>query len=195
MVKALKDVRFSVEPRDDLAGLPRIVVGSILGGVGREYGRSRPAYVPDYCSIILEVRGLPNQDWDRTRDDVEVVLKNLQTEDPDFRYEIEMPPATYGPLWNSMKVPGYGIDVATDSDLPQTVRRHHVEVLGTEPHVGAQDPGSYAWTDAGHFTRGGSVAIIYGPTGNMDKTVDINKVLNCARVLALTAADICTRSS
>ncbi|MCH8086506.1 MAG: sugar nucleotide-binding protein, partial [Chloroflexi bacterium] len=194
VIDALKEVRFSVPLRDDLVGLPRMVVGGIMGGLGRDYGHGRPAYVPDFCTIILEVRGLPGQDWDQTREDIEVALRRLRSQDTELRYEIEMPPATYGPHWHSMKVPGHGIDVPTDHDFPQTVRRHHIEVLGAEPaNVGFQNPGSYAWTDAGHFTRGGSLAIIYGPTANLVRTVDIEKVMNCARVLALTAADICTR--
>ncbi|MCH9036003.1 MAG: M20/M25/M40 family metallo-hydrolase [Chloroflexi bacterium] len=195
VIDALKEVRFSVPLRDDLVGLPRMVVGGIMGGLGRDYGHGRPAYVPDFCTIILEVRGLPGQDWDQTREDIDVALRRLRSRDPELRYEIEMPPATYGPHWHSMKVPGHGIDVPTDHDFPQTVRRHHIEVLGAEPaNVGFQNPGSYAWTDAGHFTRGGSLAIIYGPTTNLVRTVDIEKVMNCARVLALTATDICTRS-
>jgi acetylornithine deacetylase/succinyl-diaminopimelate desuccinylase-like protein len=119
-------------------------------------------------------------------------LAPLKSQDPELNYEIAMPPATYGPGWQSMKVPAYGIDVPTDHELPQMVRRRHVQVLGGEPErVGFQDPGSYAWTDAGWFTRGGSVSIIYGPSANQQRAVPIENVLNCARVLALTVADVC----
>lgn len=192
VIDALKDMRFTGAPRSDLVGLPRLIVGSINGGVGREYAHWRASYVPDFCTVIVEVRGLPGQDWEQARQDVDAILKDLAAKDPELHYEIEMPPATYGPAWRSMKVPAYGIDVPPDHDLPQTVRRHHVRVLGSEPaRVGFQDPGSYAWTDAGHFARGGTVPIIYGPVANGDRAVRIENVLNCARVLALTAVELC----
>jgi acetylornithine deacetylase len=192
VISALKDVKFSAAPRQDLVGLPRMIVGAVNGGVGHDYGKWRASYVPDYCSIIVEVRGLPGQDWDQTREDIGRVLQKLATQDPELKYEIAPPPATYGPQWESMKVPAYGIDVPTSHELPQTVRKRHVQVLGREPErIGFQDPGSYAWTDAGWFARGGTTPIIYGPTANQDRAARIDKVLACAKVLALTAVDIC----
>ena len=89
-------------------------------------------------------------------------------------------------------MPGHGIDTPVDHMLPQAVARRHTEVTGNAPErIGPQDPGSYAWTDAGWFARGGSVPVVYGPTSNTERTIPIDNVLTVARVLALTALDIC----
>lgn len=192
IIEALRSVEFSVQKRDDLVGLPRLIVGGINGGLGHDYAKWRASYVPDYCSIIVEVRGLPGQDWDETRRDIERTLEPLKAADPELQYTIEAPPATYSPDWQSMKVEAHGIDVPTDHELPQMVLKRHVQVLGSQPeNVGFQNPGSYAWTDAGWFTRGGSTSIIYGPSANQQTTVPIQNVMDCARVLALTAVDVC----
>jgi acetylornithine deacetylase len=196
VIDALREVQFSVQPREDLVGLPRLLVGGINGGIGRDYSKWRASYMPDFCTIIIEVRGVPGQDWDRTRQDVEDTLQRLAAADPDLQYELEMPSATYGPHWQSFKVPSYGIDVPPDHHLPQPIRRYHADVTGLEPaNVGFQDPGSYAGTDAGYFTRGGTVATIYGPATNLAPTVPIDNVINCAGVLALTAVDICCQGA
>ncbi|MDA1096956.1 MAG: peptidase dimerization domain-containing protein, partial [Chloroflexi bacterium] len=195
VIEALRTVAFSATRRDDLVGLPRLIVGGINGGIGHGYAKWRASYVPDYCSIIVEVRGLPGQDWEEARQDIERAIAPVAAQDPELRYEIGMPPATYSPEWRSMKVPAYGIDVPTAHNLPQTVRRRHVQVVGKEPaRVGFQDPGSYAWTDAGHFALGGSIPVIYGPSSNLEHGAPIDNVVNVARVLALAAAEICTRA-
>ncbi len=192
VVQALDNVAFSAGERDEMPGLPRLIVGGINGGVGTDFLKWRASYVPDYCAIIVEVRGLPDQDWNQTQADIDRALDGVRAAHPEAGIEIAPPPATYSPDWRSLKVPAYGIDVPTDHMLPQTVARRHTEVTGAAPErVGRQDPGSYAWTDAGWFTRGGSVAIVYGPTANTERTTSIDKVLTCARVLALTALDIC----
>ncbi len=83
-----------------------------------------------------------------------------------------------------MKVEAHGIDVPTDHELPQMVRRRHVQVLGSEPeNVGFQDPGSYAWTDAGWFMRGGTIPIIYGPSANQQRAVpiELGKFVRCSQ--------------
>jgi acetylornithine deacetylase len=193
VIGALGNVRFSAQTRDDVVGLPRMIVGGINGGIGHEYGKWRASYMPDYCTIIVEVRGVPGQDWAETRDDIDRALQPLRGSDPPVEYEIQMPPATYVPAWRSMKVPAYGIDVSPDHELPQSILKRHIEVVGSRPqNVGFQDPGSYAWTDAGHFALGGSIPTIYGPSANQQQAVPIENVLNCAKVLALTALDVCS---
>ena len=192
VVQALDNVEFSAEPHDAVPGLPRLIVGGINGGIGTDFLKWRASYVPDYCAIIVEVRGVPGQDWEQTQADIDRVLDGVRAENPDATIEIAPPPATYTDDWRSMKVPGHGIDVPTDHMLPQTVARRHTDVVGQRPErVGPQDPGSYAWTDAGWFTRGGSTTIVYGATANTERTISIDKALTCARVLALTATDIC----
>ncbi|MBI4236298.1 MAG: M20/M25/M40 family metallo-hydrolase [Chloroflexi bacterium] len=191
VVQALQGITFSVPPRPEFPSLPRLLVGGINGGVGRDYGHWRASYVPDFCTIIVEVRGLPGQDWERTRDEVEAVLKRLAAEDPELRYQIEMPPATYGPHWASMKVAAHGIDVPRTHYLPQAVARHHRAVTGEEPRWHSYN----AWNDSGHYTRAGCTSLNYGPSSERDERGDyvvIERVLQAARVHARVAAEVCT---
>ncbi len=192
VVKSLDQVEFSTQPHAATPGLPRMIVGGINGGIGTEFLKWRASYVPDYCAIIVEVRGVPGQDWEQTQADIDKVLEGVRAANPQATIDIDGPPATYKADWRSMKVPGHGIDTPTDNVLPQTVARRHTEIVGSPPErVGPQDPGSYAWTDSGWFTKGGSVTIVYGPTSNTERTISIKNVMTCARVLALTAVDIC----
>ncbi len=192
VVRALDDVEFSAQPHPATPGLPRMIVGAINGGVGTDFLKWRASYVADYCAIIIEVRGVPGQDWDQTQADIDKVLEGVRAANPNATIEISPPPATYTDDWRSMKVPGHGIDTPIDHMLPQTVARRHTEVTGNAPErVGPQDPGSYAWTDAGWFERGGTVPVVYGPTSNTERITRIGNVLTVARVLGLTALDIC----
>ncbi len=191
VAQALQDVRFRTPPRPEFPGLPRLIVGSINGGVGKDYVHWRASYVPDYCTILIEVRGLPGQDWDQTRDDVDVVLRRLAAEDPELEYEIEMPPATNGPHWASMKVAAHGIDIPRDHYLPQAVARHHRAVTGQVAEWHAYN----AWNDSGHYTRAGCTSLNYGPTSFRDEQGDyvaIDEVITAARVHARVAAEVCT---
>ena len=70
VIGALQDVEFSVPRRSELPGLPQLNVGGIHGGWSSEYTRWRPSLVPDKCSIVAEVRGLPGQDWVKTMEEV-----------------------------------------------------------------------------------------------------------------------------
>jgi acetylornithine deacetylase len=191
VITALENVQFRAKPRPEFPGLPRLIVGAIDGGIGRDYGHWRASYVPDYCTIIIEVRGLPGQDWNETRDDVDRALRPLAAQDPELRYEIEMPPATYGPNWQSMKVAAHGIDIPRDHYLPQAVAKYHREVLKAEPQWHSYN----AWNDSGHYTQAGCTSLNYGPASFRDARGDyvlIEEVLQAARVQARVAAEVCT---
>ena len=192
VIMALKDLQLQSESRGEFPGLPRLIVGGINGGVGREYGHWRASYVPDFATAIVEVRGLPNQDYDDIQRQIEDVIKGIAADDPDFRYEIERPPATYRPEWQSMKVEAYGIDLPRDHYLNQAVLKHHLAVRNEEPEWSS----SNAWNDSGHYTRAGCPSINYGPspnTGARAYTVEIQKVVDCARIVARAAVDICNQ--
>ena len=191
VVDRLKGVNFDTPSRPNFPGLPRLIVGGIHGGWGRSYTRWRASLVPDFCSIIVEVRGLPGQDWNKTRGEVEAVLRQLAAEDSDLRYEIEVPPATYGPHWNGNKVVALGLEVPKDHYLPQSIARHHQGVMEQEPEWTALA----SWNDSGHYTAAGSTSVVYGPSSKPDNGgvyVEIDRIVAAARVQARVAAQVCT---
>ncbi len=190
IVIALKGFEFDSPRREEFPGLPRLIVGGINGGIGRQYAHWRASYVPDFASAILEVRGLPEQDYDDIQRQIEDVIRSVADGDPDFKWEIERPPATNAPEWQSLKTEAYGIDLPLEHFLNQTIAKHHREVRN-------EDPGwmsSNAWADSGHFTNAGCVSVCYGPSAQRmfmrEYGVEVKWVVDCAKIIARAAVDM-----
>src|SRR6267143_3547183 len=91
-IDALLRVQFRHTPRPDLPAFPRLNVGGILGGRGADYVLIEPPYVPDVCTIIVDVHFVPGQTVEAIVADIRGVLDPLAARDPELRYEIEIPP-------------------------------------------------------------------------------------------------------
>jgi len=74
IVQALERVQFRHTPRPDLPAFPRLNVGSILGGRGQDYVLVEPPYVPDLCTILVDVHFVPGQTVDGIVADIRRVL-------------------------------------------------------------------------------------------------------------------------
>lgn len=196
-IKALNEMKLTCSPRADLPQLPRKVTTNIMGGFGRNYTMWRPSYIPDFCTLTFEVRTLPGQTVEAIGVDIKRVLEEVKREDPDFQYEIEPPPAVYREPWRGNKWPMPALDLPLDHELVGIVRKYHRKVTGEDvPGIGFYDPGSYAGADSGHLFQAGCACLNYGPTGHgaAESSVDIDMMMTCARVMALTAAEITTRA-
>ena len=79
------------EREPDLPGLPRLCVGSIVGGRGRQWELRGPNIVPDFCSVFIDVRFPAGLTPESILADVRGALDAVGASDPDFRYEIEWP--------------------------------------------------------------------------------------------------------
>lgn len=195
-MNALKSIKLTHTPRPDLPELPRIIMGNIMGGLTRDYLMWRPSYIPDFCTLTFEVRMVPGQTVEGIQTDIERSLNAIKAEDPDFEYEIEAPPAIYREPWRGNKCPMPALDLPLDHELVGVVRKYHQIVTGQEPPgIGFYDPGSYAGADSGHLFQAGCACLNYGPTGHdiYENSVDIDMMMTCAKVMALTAAEITTR--
>ena len=195
-IPAIKGVRFRHTPRPDLLGLPRLNVGTIIGGLGRDYDLRGPNFVADFCTVIVDVRFLPGMSSTSVREDIEKVLDELKRDDPDFEYEIEMPPA---PKYRVNTVVMEPFDLPRDEYILDTVLRQYRTVAGREPDgVGTVLPGSYTGDDTCHLWKAGVPCLLYGPGGGSesdtvaDEYTRISDMLQVAKVLALTALDVCS---
>ena len=196
-MKALHEMKLTCTPRADLPELPRKVTTNIIGGFSRNYTMWRPSYIPDFCTLIFEVRTVPGQTVEGIQADIVRALDAVKREDPDFQYEIEPPPAAYRDPWKGNKWPMPALDLPVDHELVGIVRKHHKGVTGADvAGIGFYDPGSYAGADSGHLFQAGCACLNYGPTGHgpAEGSVDIDMMMTCARVMALTAAEIITRT-
>jgi len=196
VVQALAAIRFSYTPHAALPALPRLNVGSIIGGRGERYVLVEPPYVPDLCTIIVDVHFVPGQTVESIVADIRRTLDPLRASDPELRYEVEIPPPAY--FRGRRRLVMQPVDVPTNADVVQAVARHHQAVTGRPPAViGALLPMSYSAGDASWlWGTAGITSVYYGPGGGfLEPGPDgsyalISEMLACAKVLALTALDV-----
>ncbi len=194
-VPAIGNVDFTYEPRADLPGLPRINVGAIIGGRGRDYDLRGPNFVSDFCTVIVDVRYLPGMTSQSVRDDIARTLDAIASDDPDFRYEIEMPPDPRHKVFRVVMEP---FDLPRDEYILQSVLRHYRTITGGEPDgLGAVLPYSYTGDDTCHLWQAGVPCMLFGPGGGSesdtipDEYIRISDMETVAKVLSLTALDVC----
>ena len=194
-IPAIDGVQFTYTPREDLPGLPRINVGTIIGGRGRDYDLRGPNFVSDFCTVIVDVRFLPGMTSASVKADIENALDRIKQDDPDFQYEIEMPPHPKHRVFTVVMEP---FDLPKDEYILETVLRQFRTVTGKDPdEVGTVLPGSYTGDDTCHLWRAGVPCLLYGPGGGSesesipDEFTRISDMEQVAKVLALTALDVC----
>ena len=198
-IPVIKNTRLRHTPRPDLPGLPKINVGAIIGGMGRDYDLRGPNFVSDFCTVIVDVRFLPGMTSDSVKEDIEGGLQDLQHNDPDFQYEIEMPPPAKYKVFTTVMEP---FDLPRDEYILETVLRQYKALTGRDPDaVGAVLPGSYSGDDTCHLWKAGVPCLLYGPGGGRvsdeiaNEYCRISDMEKVAKVLALTALDVCNLPS
>ena len=196
VIDALGRVEFTYQPRADMPDLPKLNVGSVIGGLGEDYILVEPPYIPDLCTIIVDVHFVPGQTVVGIVADVRRVLDPLQAGDPELSYEIEIPPPES--FKGRRRLVMDPLDVPRDAEIVQAVARCHREVTGEPPKaIGAVLPFSYTANDTCHLWNAGIPCLLYGPAvvrggdGEDDSCVIISEMVQCAKVLALTALDVC----
>jgi acetylornithine deacetylase len=167
---------------------PRIGIGAIQGGLPYKPSKC-PA--PD-CSLYIDIRVLPGQSFLETQRELEAVLDELKSEDPELETRTEL------------YMSGNGYELAPDDPLVQAVERAHLAALGSEIPYAA--PNRYAVSsDAGPMFEYGIKAINFGPGGvsttgsflNYDprhkneEVLSIQNLLAASKVYALAALDLC----
>jgi acetylornithine deacetylase len=194
VVRALREIRFTHTPNPDLPHLPKHLIGTIVGGLGDELLLWRGSYVPDTCMITFEVRMTPQMSVAGVLADIERVLQRCRAADPDLSVQALPPPAAYREPWRANPLVMPALDLPRDHPLALSVTRHYRELIGAEPKVGSEDPGSYAGTDAGHLSGAGVKCLVFGPTGNTwaESWVELKKLHAHTRIYALCAAEILT---
>ena len=196
VIDALGRVEFTYQPRADMPDLPKLNVGSVIGGLGQDYILVEPPYIPDLCTIIVDVHFVPGQRVEGIVADIRRVLDPLGAEDPELSYEIEIPPPES--FKGRRRLVMDPLDVPKDAEIVQAVTRSHREVTGEPPKaIGAVLPFSYTANDTCHLWNAGIPCLLYGPAvvrggdGEDDSCVIISEMVQCTKVLALTALDVC----
>jgi acetylornithine deacetylase len=192
-VAALETLTLRGDRDPDLPGLPRLLIGSIVGGRGREWELRGPNIVSDLCSLFIDVRFPSGLTPDSILGDIRGALDQVAAGDRDFRYEIEFPPRPDRRIMREVMLP---LSVPRDHALVQTVRANVTAIRGVEPTIGAVAPYSYAGNDTSHLYRAGIPCCLYGPAGgydehSADRWTSVEQIVTCTRVFGATIADIC----
>jgi len=198
ILDALARVEFRHSPRPDLPAFPRLNVGGILGGRGRDYILVEPPYVPDLCTIMVDVHFVPGQTVDGIVADIRRALDPLVARDPALSYEIEIPPPER--FKGRRRLVMDPLDVPVDAPIVQAVARSYRAVTGREPRaIGTVLPHSYSADDTCHLWRAGIPCLLYGPgvirgsATEDDACALVSEMVQVTRVLAMTAFDVCQR--
>jgi len=199
VIDALARVRFRHAPRPDLPAFPRLNVGGILGGRGPDYVLVEPPYVPDLCTIMVDVHFVPGQTVDGIVADIRAVLDADTARDPELTYEIEIPrPARFKGRRRLVMDP---LDIPVDAPIVQAVARGYRAVTGRDPGaIGTVLPHSYSADDTCHLWKAGIPCLLYGPgvirgtDEEDDACVLVSEMVTVTRVLAVTALDVCRRA-
>src|SRR5688572_26572908 len=197
-LQAVEGVRFRHTPRPDLPAFPRLNVGGIIGGRGRDYVLIEPPYVPDLCTIMVDVHFVPGMTVEGILDDVRRALDPLTAQDPALRYAIELPPPAR--FTGRRRLVMDPFDIPVDAPIVKAVADSYRTVTGGEPQkIGTVLPHSYSADDTCHLWKAGIPCLLYGPAtirGNADEDdacVLVSEMERVTRVLAVTALDVCQR--
>ncbi len=198
VIDRLQQVEFTYQPRQDMESLPRLNVGGIIGGLGADYVLVEPPYVPDICTIIVDVHFVPGQTADSILADLHRALDPLKDEVQGLDFEIEMPPPDS--FKGRRRLVMNPLDVPLDTYIVEAVARNYEVVAGKPPEaVGSILPFTYTANDTCHLWESGIPCLLYGPgviRGNADEDdscVIISEMVHCTKVLALTALEVCNR--
>lgn len=199
IIDALRRVELRHTPRPDLPAFPPLNVGSIIGGRGQDYVLVEPPYVPDLCTILVDVHFVPGQTVDEIVADIRRALEPVAARDPDVRYEIEIPPPDR--FKGRRRLVMDPLDVPVDAPIVQAVARSYRAVTGQEPQaIGTVLPHSYSADDTCHLWKAGIPCLLYGPgvirgsAEEDDACVLVSEMVTVTRVLVLTALDVCQRA-
>ena len=186
-VAALEAMTLSGPSDPDLPGLPRLNVGSIIGGRGRDVELRGPNWVPDFATLYVDVRFTAGMTPESILGQVRRVLDGR----PGLRYEIEFPMAPKRRILREVMLP---FSIAPDAPLVREVAASVQDVAGIVPHVGAVLPNGYSGNDTSHLAAAGIPCVLYGPSGDMDgadRWTSVSQILTCTRVYADVIRRIC----
>lgn len=166
----------------------RIGIGAIQGG--HPY---KPSKCPaPFCNLYVDMRLVPGQGFMETKREIEAVLDELKSEDPDLRAEVEF------------YLTGNGFELQRDDPVVLAMERAH-QMVCDEP-VSYAAPNRYAVSsDAGPMFEYGIRALTYGPGGvstagqftiydasqQQSEVLSIHHLVRAAGVYALAALDLC----
>jgi acetylornithine deacetylase len=195
MMKAIDtvyDTKLTHQPWD-VAGLPWLKIGSIIGGRGETYDLRSVSRNADLCTAFIAVSTVPGMTAETIRADVETTLNQLKHDDANFEYTLVHPIERKFKTWILDHPP---MEMPVDEAIVQTVVRSYQKITGQKPKsigLPASELNARYGDDDAHLWEAGIPAPIYGPSGGSygEDFAYIDEMVLCSKVLALTALEIC----
>lgn len=186
IVAELRKLRFSNAPTAESAGLNRINVGVIRGGMTREYFDWRPQQLADVCTIKCAGRFGYGQTLAGALADIQALLDRVQQENPELRTQLE--------LFEENRIFMPPFKVPDDAPPVRIFKEATRAVLGAETASGAVAPYKFLGSDAAHLAEGGMTGLVMGPGGKYntmpDERVSIADIISAAKIYALATAQL-----
>lgn len=186
-VVALERMTLEGPADPDLPGLPRLNVGSIIGGRGRDVELRGPNWVPDFATLYVDVRFTQGM----TPETILAQVRRTLDRVPNLRYEIEYPMDAKRRVFREVAPP---FSIPTDAPFVREVAASVQAVSGAAPHVGVVLPNGYSGNDSAHLGAAGIPCVLYGPSGDMDgadRWTSVSQILTCTRVYADMIRRVC----
>ena len=170
--------------------VPRVNIGAIEGGVP-----THPPLVANFCHAYVDIILLPGTDVLSVKREVQALVQRLNAADPDLGLEMDI------------YMTSRGYEVGHDEYIVQAAREAHRLVTGRdsdEPEAARFGVSSDNWL----FSEYGALGITYGPAGvsrvspgdyaaydpEYGEVVNVDDLVTCSGVYALTALDLLTKS-
>ena len=155
-----------------LVGFPSIHASIIQGG------RELSTY-PDYCKLQVERRMIPGEEPSDVDAEMKSLLASISAADPKFEGSHNI---------NFFRGP---MEVSPEEEICRILHRSTSDVIGREPEF----VGGSGWLDTEIIWKRGTPSIAFGPRGAGSHAaveyVELDSVINAARILELTAFRFC----
>jgi acetylornithine deacetylase len=155
-----------------LLGSPSIHASLIQGG-------TELSTYPDYCKIELERRNLPGEDRQMIIEEIQGLLRDIQSRDDDFKADLDV--FFFRPAF----------EISREHPIVQSVSA----AFEATCHRAASFEGMGAWLESAILAQAGIPAVIFGPSGDGEHAaveyVAVDSVITTTRVLVQTIMDFC----
>jgi acetylornithine deacetylase len=164
-----------------LSTKPQVSIGAIQGGWPWRLSRT-----PGYCHLYVDVRIIPGQNPLEVKEELNDLLRKLRKSDPGIDIELDLlvtnPPAV----------------IPEEELVVQSIKSSHQQIFNKPVKEHFDVPVA----DAQHLIRYGIPTLTYGPAGKNPPGMEsfgygwqsIEDLMQCTRVYALAALDICSRN-
>ena len=161
-----------------------VQIGSGLGDDGLPEIMGNPAITPDVAVVDFDFKFLPTETSQQVRKEFEDFVHHWAMQDTWLR---EHPPIV---KWNLGGLHFPPFDTPVHHPLVKAIERRRV-TLGKPAKI----TGFVAVCDGAHYSGAGVTPLIHGPSGasahGADEWVDVESIVDTAKVFAVTAVDYC----